>query len=246
MYSHAYPNVLNERDPESQCGTPVGIGPGSLSPHRALISLPPACLSFSSSLFKDSESHMNYVDTLISWLRAIVSSPGSLLKKGLPNPCFVRTCGRVYYSAPCHSTYSPWLTLDMQRLHKSVHTYTHTLSTCSSLHNQHGPNDCLHWLPSLCNYVPIVYFLASYSFKWNSIIIALFNAKVSKSGGCGAPLSALSLSVSTTPHTPTPKSYFVSWVCVKSSSPRTLPVIHLCFAALPYDTVVYFSSPIPP
>lgn len=45
MYSHAYPNVLNERDPGRQRGAPVGIDPGSLSPHRALISQPPACLS---------------------------------------------------------------------------------------------------------------------------------------------------------------------------------------------------------
>lgn len=66
MYGHAYPNVLNEGDPGRQCGAPVGIGPGSLSPHRALISPPPACLFSTSSLFKDSDSHMNYVDTLIS------------------------------------------------------------------------------------------------------------------------------------------------------------------------------------
>lgn len=122
MYSHACPNVLNERDPGRQCGAPVGIGPGSLSPHRALISPPPACLSSSSSPLKDSDSHMNYVDTLISWLRAIVQSPGSLLKEGLPNSCFVRAYGRVYYSAPCHSTYSPQLTLDLQLLHTHVRT----------------------------------------------------------------------------------------------------------------------------
>lgn len=107
MYSHAYPNVLNERDPGRQRWAPVGIGPGSLSPHRALISPPPACLSSSSSPFKDSDSHMNYVDTSISGLRTIVSSPGSLLKEGLPNSCFVRAHGRVHYSAPCHCTYSP-------------------------------------------------------------------------------------------------------------------------------------------
>lgn len=80
-----------------------------------------------------------------------------------------------------------------------THLNPHIQSTYNSLHNQHGPNDCLHWLPSLCNYVPIVYFPASYSFKWNSIIIALFNVKVSKSGGCGAPVAVLSLSVSMTP-----------------------------------------------
>lgn len=92
------------------------------------------------------------------------------------------------------------LTLDLQQLHKCARIYTRarTQSTYSGLHNQHGPNDCLHWLPSLCNYVPIVYFLASYSFKRNSIIIALFNVKVNKSGGCGAPGAVLSLSVSVT------------------------------------------------
>lgn len=75
--------------------------------------------------------------------------------------------------------------------HLSAYTHTAKQSTC--------PNDCLHWLPSLCNYVPIVYFLGSYSFKQNSIIIALFNVKVSKSGGCGAAVAVLSWNVSTTP-----------------------------------------------
>lgn len=82
---------------------------------------------------------------------------------------------------------------------KKKHSHLCTQSTYSGLHNQHGPNDCLHWLPSICNYVPIVYFLASYSFKRNSIIIALFNVKVSKSGGCGAPVALSFLSMSMTP-----------------------------------------------
>lgn len=47
MYDHVRPNVLNERDPGHQCGAPVGIDPGSLSQHMALIFPPPACLSSS-------------------------------------------------------------------------------------------------------------------------------------------------------------------------------------------------------
>lgn len=199
MYSHAYPNVLNERDPGRQSGAPVGIGPGSLSPHRALISLLPACLLILLLLLFQRQwvAHelCGHIDQLIE---SYCLEPWVIIEGGITRLLF---CVCMWESVLLSSLSQHILPLAHLRFAMAAQKCTHsyTQSTYSSLHNQHGPNDCLHWLPSLCNYVPIVYFLASYSFKWNSIIIALFNVKVSKSGGCGTPVAALSLSVSMTP-----------------------------------------------
>lgn len=97
---------------------------------------------------------------------------------------------------------------------RRMRTHGYSEHICCNLHNQRGPNDWLHWLPSICNYFPIVYFLAFYSFKRNSIIIALFNVKVSKSGGCVAPIAVLSLSVSM--NTPPERTLFL-WLMLNNS-----------------------------
>jgi len=173
MYSHAYPNVLNERGPGRQCGAPVGIGPGSLSPHRALISQPTACLSFFSSPFQRqwvAHELCGHIDQLIE---SYCLEPWVIIEGGITQLLFwACTWESVLLSSLSQHTLSlAHLRLAMPAQKR---TFLCTQSTHSNLHNQHGPNDCLHWLPSICNYVPIVYFLASYSFKRNSIIIAFF------------------------------------------------------------------------
>lgn len=130
-----------------------------------------------------------HIDQLIE---SYCLKPWVIIEGGITLLLF-RAC--VWESALPSSLSQHTLPADLQRLHQRAHLDTHT---CSSRHKQRGPNEWMHWLPSLCNYVPIVYFPASYSFKRNSIIIALFNVKVTKSGGRVVPVAALSLSVSMT------------------------------------------------
>lgn len=174
-------------------GTGVGLlwasAQASLSPHRALISLPPACLSSASSPIQRQWLPHELCGRIDQVIENHCLEPWVIIEGGITQLLF---CACAWGSVLL-SSLSLHVLLSSSEI-RSAHTYTY-----SSQHNQHGPNDCLHWLPPLRNYVPIVYFLASYSFKRNSIIIALFNVKVSKSGGSGAPVAILSLSVSMTP-----------------------------------------------
>lgn len=149
MYSHAYPNVLNERDPGRQSGAPVGIGPGSLSPHRALISLLPACLLILLLLLFQRQwvAHelCGHIDQLIE---SYCLEPWVIIEGGITRLLFCVCMWESVLLSSCHSTYSPWLTLDLQWLHKSAHTLTHRAHTAAYIINMAQMTACIDCLPS--------------------------------------------------------------------------------------------------
>lgn len=114
-------------------------------------------------------------------MRAIVSSPGSLLKEGLPNSCSVHASGRVCYSARRHAARtrrrSPRICdgcANTRRLTRSPTRAPGEQPTQST-----GPERlaALIAVPlQLC--FPLFTFRRLTHSKQNSIIIALFNVKV--------------------------------------------------------------------
>lgn len=148
MQSHAYPNVLNERDPGRQSGAPVGIDPGSLSLHRALISRPPACLSSLSSPFqKRCVAHeiCGHIDQLIE---SYCLEPWVVIEEGITKLLF---CARVSKSAPLSSLSQhtlPSARLRFAAVHKSTHTWAHRAHTAAYTISVAQTTACIDCLPS--------------------------------------------------------------------------------------------------
>ena len=155
MYSHAYPNVLNERDPGRQCGAPVDIGPGSLSPHRALISLPPACLSSPPHPFQRqwlAHELCGHIDQLIE---SYCFEPWVIIEGGITQLLF---CACVWESVLLSSLSQHILPLAHLRLagatqmctHLCTHIHTHTrrAHTAAYTINMAQMTACIDCLPS--------------------------------------------------------------------------------------------------
>lgn len=141
MYGRVRPNVLNERDPGHQRGAPVGIDPGSLSQHMALIFPPPACLSssFLRPLRRQRLTHelCGNIDQLIEsyCVEPWVIIEGRITPTLVLCACALQECViQLCVTHTCVSLSSPQV----------CNGYASVQGTYGSLRNQHGPNDCLH------------------------------------------------------------------------------------------------------
>lgn len=147
-------HLINEGQRVDLCGAVLLVPPQKNPTPINPLHLPPIC------------GRIDLAD-LELLLESVETSSG----ESLPGSCFALVYVRRFYLTSCHYT----LPIVAKNLLLTTPKVTHTNDP---VHNEHGPNDCWHWLPSLCNYVPIVYFLAAYLFQRNSMIIVLFSAKV--------------------------------------------------------------------
>lgn len=146
MYSHAYPNVLNERDPGRQSGAPVGIGPGSLSPHRALISLLPACLLILLLLLFQRQwvAHelCGHIDQLIE---SYCLEPWVIIEGGITRLLF---CVCMWESVLLSSLSQHILPLAHLRFAMAAQKCTHRAHTAAYIINMAQMTACIDCLPS--------------------------------------------------------------------------------------------------